>query len=165
MTGPAWTGRALRLPVAPTADHAAELAHRAVDAERNINGIELGYTAASLNRVDEILEVFRGPGSDATAESVFVFGCYVGEVLVRNAGYAWVDSSPEVACWGGQLTVYRASDKAHASPIWKAFKRVNNGEVDSVAYYYQVCAAVSDGSRPTFKESFATPPETTNRPR
>lgn len=160
MTGPAWAGRGLRLPVPPTAEYAAELAYRAVDAERNITGSELGYTAASLNRVDEILDSFREPGSDVTAESVFTFGCYVGEVLVRNAGYEWVDSSPEVARWGGQLTVYRASDKAHASPIWKALKRVNNGEVDSVAYYYQVCAVVSDSGRPTFKESFAMPLQT-----
>lgn len=165
VNGPAWAGRALRLPVAPTADHAAELAQSAVDAEQNISGIELDYTPASLNRVDEVLSKFREPGSDAVAESIFVFGCYVGEVLVRNAGYEWVDSSPEVARWGGQLTVYRDSDKAHASPIWKAFKRVNNGEVDSVAYYYQVCAVLGDGARPTFKESFAAPPDTTNRPK
>lgn len=65
--------------------------------------------------------------------SVLVFGCYVGEVLVRNAGYEWVDSSPEVARWDGQFTVYRTADKAHASPIWKAFKRVNNGEIDAVS--------------------------------
>jgi hypothetical protein len=160
VTGPAWTGRRLRLPAAPTAEHAAELAQRAVDAERNINGVELDYTPESLNRVDEILDSFREPGSDAVAETIFVFGCYVGEVLVRDAGYKWVDSSPEVARWGGSLTLYRASDKAHASPIWKGFKRVNNGEVDSVAYFYQACAVISASGRPTFKESHATPRET-----
>lgn len=144
----------------PTAKHASDLAQRAVDAERNINGVELDYTPESLNRVDDILNSFRAPGSDAVAETIFVFGCYVGEVLARNASYEWVDSSPEVARWGGQLTLYRASDMAHASPIWKAFNRVNYGEADSVAYFYQACAVVSSSDRPTFKESFATPGET-----
>ncbi len=159
MIGPAWSGRPLRLPAPPTAEHAAELVQRAVDAARNVSGIDLDYTPASLSLVDSILEEFREPGSDAAAETIFVFGCYLGEVLARNAGYEWVDSSSDVARWGGSLTLYRASDKAHASPIWKAFKRVNNGEVDNVAYFYQVRAVVSDAGQPTFKESFATPHE------
>lgn len=141
MTGPAWSGRGLRLPAPPTAEHAAELAQRAVAAERNINGVELDYTPESLNRVDEILDSFREPGSDAVAETIFVFGCYVGEVLVRNAGYEWVDTPPEVARYTFPLTIYRASTAAHANPIGKAFKRVDNGGTDSVAYFYSVFAA------------------------
>ncbi|SUA02982.1 Uncharacterised protein [Mycolicibacterium fortuitum] len=142
-TGPAWTGRSLRLPAPPTAEHAAELAQRAVDAAFNVDGIELDYSPSSLERVDVILEGFREPGSDAVAETVFVFGCYIGEVLVRNAGYEWVDTPTELARNLGPLTVRRTATTTHASPIWKAFKRVDNGDTDSVTYFYQVFAGQS----------------------
>jgi hypothetical protein len=49
-----------------------------------------------LSLVDDIFESFRQSGSDAVAETVFVFDCYVGEVLARNAGYEWVDSPTEL---------------------------------------------------------------------
>lgn len=139
-TGPPWSGRGLRLPAPPT----AELAQRAVDAERNISGVELDYSPASLIRVDEVLDSFREPGSDAVAETIFAFGCYVGEVLARHAGYEWVDNSPGAARYTFPLTVYRAAAKTHANPIGKAFKRVDNGDVDSVVYFYQVFAAGTD---------------------
>ncbi|WP_195161466.1 hypothetical protein [Mycobacteroides abscessus] len=59
MTGPAWSGRGLRLLVPATVEHAADLAALAVDAERNISGMELDYTPVSLSRVEEILDRFR----------------------------------------------------------------------------------------------------------
>lgn len=138
VTGPAWAGRGLRLPAPPDPEHAAELAQRAVDAARNVSGIELGYAPASLSLVDGILEELREPGSDAVAETIFAFGCYVGEVLVRNAGYEWVDTPPDLVRNMGPLTNYRASTATHANPIGKAFKRVDNGDTDSVAYFYRV---------------------------
>lgn len=91
--------------------------------------------------MDGILEEFGEPSSDAVAETIFVFGCYVGEVLVRNAGYEWVDTPPEVARYTFPVTIYRASTAGHANPIGKAFKRVDNGGTDSVAYFYSVFAA------------------------
>ncbi|MBU8820423.1 hypothetical protein KL864_31595 [Mycolicibacterium goodii] len=149
MTGPAWTGRGLRLPAPPDPEHAAELAQRAVDAARNVSGVELDYSPASLSLVDGILEEFREPGSDAVAETIFVFGCYVGEVLVRNAGYEWVNTPPEAARYTFPLTIYRASTAGHANPIGKAFKRVDNGGTDSVAYFYSVFATdTARGRRP-----------------
>lgn len=149
VTGPAWTGRGLRLPAPPDPEHAAELAQRAVDAARNVSGVELDYSPGSLSLVDGILDEFREPGSDAVAETIFVFGCYLGEVLVRNAGYEWVDTPPEVARYTFPLTIYRASTAAHANPIGKAFKRVDNGDTDSVAYFYSVFSAPTSSSSPT----------------
>lgn len=137
-TGPTWNGRGLRLPAPPDPEHAAELAQRAVDAARNVSGIVLDYTPGSLLLVDEVLDGFREPGSDAVAETIFVFGCYVGEVLVRHAGYQWVRTPPEFARNLMPLTVFRALTGTHANPIGKVFKRVDNGDVDSVAYFYQL---------------------------
>ncbi|MDO3312598.1 hypothetical protein P5V96_05140 [Mycobacteroides abscessus subsp. abscessus] len=143
-SGPAWSGRALRLPEPPTTEHAADLAQRAVDAAYNVSGVELDYTPASLGLVDEILRGFREPGSDAVAETIFVFGCYVGEVLIRNADYEWINTPTELGHVLGPLTVYCAATATHASPIWKAFKCVDNGDTDSVAYFYRVFTAESE---------------------
>ncbi|GAA1076646.1 hypothetical protein [Tsukamurella strandjordii] len=137
--GPAWEGRALRLPAAPVAANAAELAVVAVDAARSVAGLELDYTPGSLRAVDEVLDGFREPGSDAMAETIFVFGCYVGEVLVRHAGYRWIDTPNDGVQFVGPLSV--VSGGQYASPINKAFKRVDEGEVDSVAYFYEVFSA------------------------
>lgn len=145
MTGPAWNGRPLRLPAPPDPEHAAELAQRAADAARNVSGIDLDYTPESLRLVDEVLDSFREPGSDAVAETIFVFGCYVGEVLVRNAGYEWARTPPEVARMFMPLTVFRASTASRVNPIGKAFKRVDNGPIDDIPYFYQLFSDVDLG--------------------
>src|SRR6202048_990237 len=85
--GPPWTGRALLLPTMPAATTASGLAARAADAARTVFDIELDFTPGSLHRVDEILHGFREPGSDRMAEFIFIFGCYLGEVMVRHADY------------------------------------------------------------------------------
>lgn len=142
VAGSAWNGRGLRLPVPPDPEHAAELAQRAADAARNVSGIDLDYTPGSLRLVDEVLDSFREPGSDAVAETIFVFGCYVGEVLVRHAGYEWVQTPPEIARNLMPLTVFRALTGTHANPIGKAFKRVDNGADDNIPYFYQLFSEV-----------------------
>lgn len=136
--GPAWAGRALRLSAPPDPEHAAEMAERVVAAARNISGVLLDYTPASLRYVDGILDGFGEPGSDAVAETVFAFGCYIGEVFVRHAGYRWVHGPAELAGSLGPLTVYRESTGAHVNPIGKAFKRVDNGPVDDLGYFYDI---------------------------
>lgn len=52
-----------------------------------------------------------------------------------------MDTPPEVARYTFPLTIYRASTATHANPIGKAFKRVDNGDIDSVAYFYRVFTA------------------------
>lgn len=88
------------------------------------------------------LDSFREPGSDAVAETIFVFGCYIGEVLVRNADYQWVRTPPEVARMFMPLTVFRASTVSRVNPIGKAFKRVDNGPIDDIPYFYQLFSGV-----------------------
>src|SRR6185312_5431356 len=78
--GAPYSGRALLLPATPTPATAPDLARRAADAARDVSGVELDYTPASLELVDAILDGFREPGSDLMAETTFAFGCYLGEV-------------------------------------------------------------------------------------
>ncbi|WP_232007178.1 hypothetical protein [Mycobacterium intermedium] len=138
--GRPWTGRALLLPATPTPANASELARIATEAAQTVAGIDLDFSPASLQVVDGILDGFREAGSDIMAESIFIFGCYIGEVLVRNAGYEWVNTPADLAKHLGVLTVYHPETQAHANPINKAFKRVDYGEPDNLPYFYQVFA-------------------------
>ncbi|MDT5222814.1 MAG: hypothetical protein QOG19_221 [Mycobacterium sp.] len=139
--GPPWTGRALLLPAVPAATTASGLAARAADAARTMFDIELDFTPGSLDQVDTILNGFREPGSDRMAEFIFIFGCYLGEVMVRNADYVWVDTPADLVRHLGALTVHNPGTGANANPINKAFKRVDYGEPDNLTYFYRVFTA------------------------
>ena len=80
----------LRYPANPenASDHAriaVKLAHDDYDAE-------LDLSPASLELVDALIDSLREEGRDGedAAEALFVFGCYLGEVMVRQLGGAWV---------------------------------------------------------------------------
>lgn len=80
----------------------------------------------------------RARAAAATAQTVFTFGCYLGEVMFRHAGYRWVDTPPGPARNLGPLAVCRTADSGYANPIGTAVKRVDNGAADSVAYFNRV---------------------------
>ena len=67
--------------------HAADIVAAAAD----ISGAELDYSPDSIDLVEDIVDGFRAVGAtgEELAESLIAFGCYVGEVLTRNAGGAW----------------------------------------------------------------------------
>src|SRR5262249_44063589 len=104
------------------------------------SGIDLDYTPDSLTNVDEIIEGFRADGvtSDEVAETLFGFGCYVGEVLARHGGGTWRKVTEQEAGFFGFPMVIEMPTKRVCNPIGKAFKRVDNGPEDSVRYFYAV---------------------------
>ena len=81
----------LRLQYPPAPKHAVQLAELAVAAAKNVDKIELDYSPQSLTAVDRILESFHREGlkESQVGETVFSFGCYVGEVLVRHNRGVW----------------------------------------------------------------------------
>ncbi len=138
-----WTGRPLRLRFPPDAAHAAEHAAGTVDAAKQIDGVELDYSPASLEDVDRIVENMRqdGAGSDEVAETLWGFGCYVGEVFVRNVGAEWIDTPEELRGAFAFPILVRRADGQLTNPIGKVFKRIDNGEVDHLPYFYRVFTA------------------------
>lgn len=82
----------LRLQHPLTPDYASRHAQIAVDAARDVEGVELDYSPESLIKVDRIVAGFHDAGvrSSQVGATVFSFGCYVGEVLVRHQGGRWV---------------------------------------------------------------------------
>ena len=79
----------LRFPASP--ENAADHARLAVEVAREEYEDVLDFSPGSLEDVDLHIESLReeGMGGEDVAEVLFVFGCYLGEVMVRNLGGQW----------------------------------------------------------------------------
>jgi hypothetical protein len=115
-------------------DHADLIVTKAAE----ISGVTLDYAVESLGDVERLLEVFHEAGDDPglMAETVFRFGAYVGEVMVRNADAHWV-LLPEDHPLGAMWPMIETVDQQLVNPIGKVYKRIAYGQVDSVEYLYQ----------------------------
>lgn len=131
----------LRLKYPPTPEYAPALAALCVDVARDVSKLTLDYGPESLRLVDRQLGKFNSEGlsSHQIASTLFCFGCYVGEVLIRNLGGRWADleNSP-MSHFDGPPIVVVMNDGACWNPIGKVFKRVDDGEGESVEYLYRV---------------------------
>lgn len=137
----------LRLKYPPQPENAAKFAADIAAAAAEISGADLDYSVASLETVDGILEGMRrdGVSSDQVAETLFGFGCYVGEVFVRQAGGAWCETaaSPMAQAAGFPLVIDLGEGR-YCNPIGKVFKRIDNGEEDYLPYFFQVFTKKED---------------------
>ncbi len=85
--------------------------------------------------MDEVLAAFESVGSDDIAEVVFLAGFYIGEVFVRAQGYRWVEVPADVAPLFGFRHAVQGPRGNIANVLGRAFKRVENGDEDSVAFF------------------------------
>lgn len=132
----------LRLQYPPAPEHASDHARVAVDCVREIEGVELDYTPTSLEMIDGIVEGMRQSGLtfEQVGETLFVFGCYVGEVFVRHAGGVWrAEEETPMRGMSGFMVVQLAADH-FCNPIGKVFKRLRDGETENLPYFYAVFA-------------------------
>ena len=128
-------------PIMP--ENAARFAERIVQTTRELDHIELDYSVASLKLVDHILEMsnrYKGVTPRKIAATLFAYGCYVGEVIVRNnPGAYWSlldDDETESSLNSGLVVMMPLGTQVN--PIGKAEKRLLNGEGDSLAHFYDV---------------------------
>lgn len=131
----------LRLKYAPTVDNAPKFAVDMVSLAAEISGADLDYSVASLETVDEIIEGMRQDGCtpEQIAETLFGFGCYVGEVFVRHAGGKWRDAAETSMHKLVEFPlVIELGKESFCNPIGKVFKRLENGEEDNLTYFYHV---------------------------
>jgi len=130
----------LHLPLDPIPENAPKLAQLVVDTAFRLDGVSLDYSPESLAFVDSRVPAFREQGSTRTqvAETLFLFGCYFGEVLRRHLGGQWFTPAQHPA--GFALLALNLGHELHANPIGKVFKLFDNGQEDSVAWLYKVLA-------------------------
>lgn len=113
------------LKYAPVAENAHRFVEDMVGAARDISQVTLDHSVGSLDTVDGIVEGMRrdGPPLEAVAATLFGFGMYVGEVLVRAAGGRWVDvDTPQREAFGHPLGVEMADGRIW-NPIGWVFQR------------------------------------------
>lgn len=121
-------------------DKAKPLAEVAVKAMSQMHGIQLDYSPESLKSIDEAVLEWRknGASTQTVNKTLIVFGCYVGEVIVRNLGYKWDNPDSKEMSLGFDVTGIRDKNNGFSNPIGKVFKLMQNGEEDSVEGFYTV---------------------------
>ncbi|GAA2067598.1 hypothetical protein GCM10009801_15100 [Streptomyces albiaxialis] len=98
------------------------------------NRLPLDYSVKSLPIVDFVVEGLRKSGrSRADVEpTLFGFGTYVGEVLVRRAGAVWIDFHADQRAYFGQGIGMRMPDGRVWSPLGRVVNRFEGGGVESL---------------------------------
>jgi hypothetical protein len=140
----------LKLKHKPTPEHAAVLADLVVPVAREVSGADLDYSPNSLCHVDRIIETFRRDGVrlEQIAETLFSFGCYVGEVFVRHAGGRWrVASETPLGQFAGGPIVVQTGPADFCNPIDRVFKRFENGAEEDLTYFWSVFGRKPPGER------------------
>jgi hypothetical protein len=130
----------ISLPFEPIPKNAHLLAQKAATAIQNIDGVVLDYSHDSLKHIDEIVLRFRSKGTSpqAIGSTLFVFGCYVGEVIAQQLGAKWDMPNEEERRLGFDWMGVRTANGAFWDPIAKVFKLLRNGDEDSVWYLFSV---------------------------
>lgn len=117
------------------------------------NNIQLDFSRESVERVDEILEVYHQHLSEYSGEEgantlwdlAVHFGVYLGETMLRlrlrEQGYEWYISDG--------LPVLQKDERNQMSPISKVHKRILNGTEDNVGHFCDVAFLIADGKFPT----------------
>jgi hypothetical protein len=107
---------------------------------RSVSGIDLDYSVDSLEQVDSLIAGFRAQGVTEYrfAETLFGFGCYVGEVMVRHAGGVLTTSAgTALEAYASFPLLVSLPPQNLSNPIGKVFKAFRNGESDSVVHFYR----------------------------
>lgn len=139
----------LRYPATPknAQDH-AELAVRVAADEFDTS---LDYTPESLENLDIEIESLRDAGLDgeAAAEVLFVFGCYLGEVMVRSLRGSWASTprSPlkDVSPWPMVVTL---PDGSAWDVIGKVYRRLELGDSEFLPAFFGWAARGRPGAEP-----------------
>lgn len=138
----------LNHPLEP--DSAPRFAAAIVEAADDISGVQLDYTPASIDLVEDIVDGFRTDGAtgEEMAESLVAFGCYIGEILTRYAGGAWHHTADVLSV---APLVVQLPDVRECRPIDWVFRRLEAGADISIRELYTAAlpsdAPEANGSR------------------
>ena len=131
----------LRYPATP--ENASDHAQLAVKVAREEFESRLDYSPGSLEELDGEIESLREEGltGEEVAEALFVFGCYLGEVMVRFLGGRWVATSRSplagVSPWPMVVVLPGGSGW---DPIGKVYKRLELGDPEYLPAYFAAAA-------------------------
>ncbi len=139
----------IRLQYPATPENAREHARIAVAAARDEWETVLDYTPGSLEALDAEIDSLRESGQDGedVAEMLFVFGCYLGEVLVRQLGGVWTATARSalrgVSPWPMVVVL---PDGSAWDAIGKAYKRLELGDSEYLPAFFEAAAIHGNAS-------------------
>ena len=136
----------LRYPATP--DNAFDHAQLAVEVAWEEFGADLDYSPGSLETVDLQVESLREEGltGEGAAETLFVLGCYVGEVMVRALGGKWEPTArTPLAGISPWPMVVLLRDGSAWDAIGKVYKRLELGDSEYLPAYFAAAAAAARG--------------------
>lgn len=137
----------LRYPASP--ENAAAHAQLAVGVARQEWETALDYTPGSLESLDAAIDSLREDGRDGeeAAEVLFVFGCYLGEVLVRNLRGRWQPTARSplqgVSPWPMVVVL---PDGSCWDAIGKTYKRLELGDGEYLPAFFAAAASGRGGA-------------------
>lgn len=119
-------------------------ANLAVELALYADRVRLDFSVKSLEYVDRTFLYFRTlPIEEDQRDTVVgVFGCYVGEVLIRSLGGAWYFPSVEEQAPIGERAILKFPGGLVSNPIGKVRKLMHNGIEDSVVNFHATAQAL-----------------------
>jgi hypothetical protein len=108
----------------------------------------LDFSTGSLEDLDHHIEILREQGltGEDVAELLFVFGCYLGEVMVRHLGGQWaatpLSSLRTISPWPMVVVL---TDGSTWDVIGKAYRRLELGDSEYLPAYFAMAAAGRPG--------------------
>lgn len=135
------------MALVPSPENAAEIAGLVPPFVRENYGVVLDYGVESLSHVDRVIEDLRRDQRFETLQTMlFAMGCYVGEVMVRQAGASWRTTAQmgmgEVA---SSPIVIRVADGRGCNPVGRVYKRFQSGAGHSLVSFYHAMTRVPPG--------------------
>lgn len=140
----------IKLHYPATPENAGDHARIAVALAREEFDSDLDLTPASLEVVDAHIDTLREDGLDGegASETLFVLGCYLGEVMVRHLGGTWIATSRSalrgVSPWP---MVVALPDGSAWDAIGKAYKRLELGDGEYLPAFFETAAGGGRGAR------------------
>lgn len=128
----------LRFPAKP--EFARRFAEELMVTALEVSKVMLDFTPGSLADVDLIIQGFidEGLAVEDIGETLFSFGCYVGEVFVRHHGAHWVQTKKSLLKGETDFPIVVAIGNAHVlNPIGAVFQRFQSNGARSLPSFYQ----------------------------
>jgi hypothetical protein len=138
----------IRLSYPASAENAPDHAAIAVRVAEEQWETRLDFSRGSLVDLDGQIDSLREDGIDGeeAAEMLFVFGCYLGEVLARQLGGTWVATSRSalrnVSPWP---MVVELPDGSTWDAIGKAYRRLELGDSEYLPAFFDAAARQRGG--------------------